>query len=288
MFKPLVSVYIPTKNRKNLLLRAFKSVVAQTYQKIEVIIVDDGSTDGTTDLLKELQFQYNNLKVISVSESIGAPSARNKAIELAQGALITGLDDDDYFLPERIANLVEAYDEKYAFICSGHYWDYGRVKRKLNASRKEITLEDQLHLNYASNQVLINKNRLLEIGGYDLSFVSCQDWELWTRIILKYGNALRIKKVDYVIDTSHGNNRISDNPSRVAGFIQFRDKFLKHMNPSNLKSIEFHLLVASGKNISLFKLINLLSKPLIILNIKYWLSCKFPMLAKKRLNKMKL
>jgi glycosyltransferase involved in cell wall biosynthesis len=287
VFKPLVTVYIPTKNRKNLLLRAFKSVINQTYRNIEIIIVDDGSIDGTTLLLKELAFQYHNLKVIFLTDSIGAPAARNQAIKLAQGDLVTGLDDDDYFLPERIKHLVENYDDNYAFVCSGYYWNYGKVKRKLNGRRKIISLDDQLYLNYASNQVLVNKQRLLDIGGYDLDFVSCQDWELWTRIISQHGNALRIKSVDYVIDISHGNHRITDNPARKVGFQQFKDKYKKFMSDSHCRAINFHLLVATGKKINFKTLICILTKPLWFYNVKYWLSCKFPKFAQKRLEKMK-
>lgn len=287
MFKPLVSVYIPTKNRKSLLLRAFKSVISQTYKNIEIIIVDDGCTDGTTLLLKELAFQYQNLKVIFLTESIGAPAARNKAIKFATGKLVTGLDDDDYFLPERIKHLVSSYDDKYAFVCSGYYWDYGRVKRKLNGRQKIINFDDQLYFNHSSNQVLVARDRLIEIGGYDLDFVSCQDWELWTRMILQYGDALRIKEVDYVIDTSHGNHRITDNPSRVKGFHQFKEKYFKLMSNSQKKAINFHLIVALGQYINIKELISILTKPLWSRNIKYWLSCKFPQFAQKRLEKMK-
>ncbi|PCI59744.1 MAG: glycosyl transferase family 2 [Gammaproteobacteria bacterium] len=287
MIRPFVSVYIPTKNRKNLLLRAFKSVIEQTYKKIEIIIIDDGSTDGTAYLLKELSFQYSNLKVISLKCSVGAPTARNFAIKTAQGELITGLDDDDYFLPNRIKNLVDNYDAKYAFVCSGYYWNYGRVKRRLNFYKKIISLDDQLYLNYASNQVLVEKKRIIDVGGYDSNFVSCQDWELWTRIIKKYGNALRINAVDYVIDTSHGNNRITDNPERAQGFLQFKKTFNYLMNQSQKKSVNFHYLVASGQEINISKLFPLLFTPLWLRGIKYWLSCKFPYFAQKRLEKMK-
>lgn len=287
VFKPLVTVYIPTKNRKNLLLRAFKSVINQSYNNIEIVVVDDGSNDGTTFLLKELAFQYSNLTVIYLTESIGAPAARNKAIKVANGELVTGLDDDDYFLPDRIKHLVEYYDERYAFVCTGCYWNYGRVKRKLNGSKKIITLEDQLFLNQASNQVLVSKKRLIDIGGYDLNFVSCQDWELWTRMILKYGDALRIKNVDYIIDVSHGSHRITDNPVRVKGFHQFKKKYVNLMSGSHKKAMHFHLIVALGKSIDLQGLCKILTKPLWLINVKYWLSCKFPRFARKRLDKMK-
>jgi 1,2-diacylglycerol 3-alpha-glucosyltransferase len=284
---PLISVYIPSKNRVHLLKRAVDSVLAQTYNNIEVIIVDDGSTDGTEHYLKQLKIQHKNVKVITLSMTMGAPEARNHAIKLATGELITGLDDDDYFLPDRIKNLVNAYDPKYAFICSGYYWNYGKIKSKANKSIKVINLDEQLHLNHASNQVLIARKRLIEVGGFDTQFNSCQDWELWTRIIAKYGNALRISALDYVVDVSHGNHRITDNVNRVSGFRQYLLKFSEHMKPSHLKSLQFQIAMAEGENLSLPKTISLMTLPLWQRNLKYWLSCKFPKIAKWRLNSLK-
>ena len=218
---------------------------------------------------------------------MGAPEARNQAIKLATGELITGLDDDDYFLPDRIKNLVNAYDPKYAFICSGYYWNYGKIKSKANKSKKVINLDEQLHLNHASNQVLIARKRLIEVGGFDTQFNSCQDWELWTRIIAKYGSALRIPALDYVVDVSHGNHRITDNVNRVSGFRQYLLKFSEHMKPSHLKSLQFQIAMAEGENLSLPKSISLMTLPLWQRNLKYWLSCKFPKIARWRLNSLK-
>lgn len=92
----LVTIYIPTKNRLDLLKRAIKSVRDQTYSNIELIVVDDGSKDGTREYL-EKEHEAGLLRAIFHQESLGACVARNAAIELSQGEFITGLDDDDYF-----------------------------------------------------------------------------------------------------------------------------------------------------------------------------------------------
>lgn len=286
-YSPLVSVYIPTKNRLKLLQRAIKSIDKQTYANIEIVVVDDGSVDGTKAWLKEQKKLNKKLKLILLEDSIGAPNARNRAIETASGELITGLDDDDYFLPKRIEHLVKKYDPKYAFVCSGYFWSYGKNKIKLNNKEKLITLSDQLYKNYASNQVLINRQKLISVGGYDDRFVSCQDWDLWTKIIKKFGSALRIAEVDYVIDVNHGNNRITDNSNRVKGFEQFRDKYSNLMNKWHLKSIDFHILVAKGEKFTLKMLLHYASLPLFNRNIKYWLSSVFPKIAKWRLDRLR-
>jgi glycosyltransferase involved in cell wall biosynthesis len=218
---------------------------------------------------------------------MGAPAARNQAIKLATGELITGLDDDDYFLPDRIRNLVSAYDKKYSFICSGYYWNYGKIKVRINNSKKIISLDEQLHLNLASNQVLIDRERLIAIGGFDTEFNSCQDWELWTRIIAHYGSALRISALDYVVDVSHGNHRITDNSNRSFGFRQFLLKFSEHMTPAHLKSLSFHICVAEGKKLTLSATLKLMTLPLWQRNLKYWLSARFPQIAQWRLDRLK-
>ncbi|XQW85922.1 glycosyltransferase [Thalassotalea piscium] len=286
-YSPLVSVYIPTKNRLDLLQRAIKSVEEQTYKNIEIVVVDDGSVDGTKSWLKAQQVINSKLKIILLEQSIGAPNARNKAIQTASGELITGLDDDDYFLPKRIEHLVTKYDSKYAFVCSGYFWSYGKNKIKLNNDEKLITLSDQLYKNYASNQVLINRQKLISVGGYDGSFVSCQDWDLWTKIIKTYGSALRISEVDYVIDVNHGNNRITDNTNRVKGFEQFKDKYINLMSKAHLKSITFHILVAKGEKFTFKMLIQYATLPMFNRNVKYWLSSAFPKIAKWRLDRLR-
>ncbi len=104
---PLVSVYVPTYNRIELLKRALTSVLSQSYQNIEVIIVDDKSSDGTQEFLTGMAKQDNRVKPILKEQNSGACISRNLAIESAEGEFITGLDDDDYFLPGRIAYFVE-------------------------------------------------------------------------------------------------------------------------------------------------------------------------------------
>ena len=129
---PLVTVYIPTHNRCQLLKRAVDSVLKQSYQHIELIIVDDASVDDTEYYLSELVTQHANIRFFKQKHAKGACVARNIAINDAKGELITGLDDDDEYLPERIADLVANYDEGYAFVCTGFLWHYGKKSRAVD------------------------------------------------------------------------------------------------------------------------------------------------------------
>src|SRR5690606_1394413 len=103
------TVYIPTYNRVELLKRAVESVRQQTYQNLDIIIVDDCSKDSTHEYLKEITKQDSRIRYFIKEKNSGACVSRNIAIENARGDFITGLDDDDYFLNSRIEFFLEGY-----------------------------------------------------------------------------------------------------------------------------------------------------------------------------------
>ena len=105
-----VGIYIPSKNRLELLKKAIDSVLSQSYQNFKICVVDDGSTDGTFEYLRNLN--HPKITFIRNDESIGACASRNKAIAHLETDLVTGLDDDDVFLPSRLEDLLKVYDDK--------------------------------------------------------------------------------------------------------------------------------------------------------------------------------
>jgi len=100
--EPTLAVLIPTKNRRLLLERALKSVFGQTVPADEVIVVNDGSTDGTADYLASLADNHPRLKVINRERSGGVNAARNQGIKSAESGWVAFLDDDDEFMPEAV------------------------------------------------------------------------------------------------------------------------------------------------------------------------------------------
>lgn len=106
MNKPLVSIIMPVYNTANLVCKAIDSVLGQTYDNIEVIVVDDGSTDGSQKIIHE-SFDGDNRVKLFHKENGGASSARNEALNHINGAYITFLDSDDTFAPDAVQNLVE-------------------------------------------------------------------------------------------------------------------------------------------------------------------------------------
>ena len=97
--KPIVSVIIPTFNRSAMVREAVESVLSQTFDGFELIVVDDGSTDGTTDALRPLAGAIRLIR----QENRGVSAARNRGVAAARGALLAFLDSDDLWLPEKLA-----------------------------------------------------------------------------------------------------------------------------------------------------------------------------------------
>ncbi|TMO01145.1 glycosyl transferase [Pseudoalteromonas sp. S558] len=285
---PLVSVWIPTYNRLELLKRAVKSVRNQTYPNIEIFIVDNGSTDGTREYLQELKQSCDNVQYHCFEKNEGACRARNYAIKHATGFFATGLDDDDEFLLTRIEELVSAFDEKYAFVCSSYIWDYGKIRKPQLNTELIIDLDKQLNFNQASNQVLTYRQRLIDVGMFDVSVVSSQDWELWTRMIVRFGSAKRIKKPSYIVHTAHDMPRITDSlNNRTLGFNQYFERYGHLMSKSNKKCYDFLVHYNEGNTITLFTVVKYFTPAIATKLLKAWLASTFPRLAKKRLELFK-
>lgn len=109
MNNALISVYIPTHNRSEMLKRAVFSVIKQTYKNVEIIICDDGSSDNTEQVVIALQEKYKNIRYLKNDTPKGACAARNLGIFEAKGEYITGLDDDDEFSDNRLEELLNFF-----------------------------------------------------------------------------------------------------------------------------------------------------------------------------------
>ncbi|WP_060668318.1 glycosyltransferase family 2 protein [Oceanobacillus caeni] len=107
---PLISVIIPVYNVEEYLEECLNSIINQTYKHIEVIIINDGSTDNSYKVINEYANNYKNMKVIN-QKNAGQSVARNKGMEIAKGKYIYFLDSDDYILPETFDNLVQQLEK---------------------------------------------------------------------------------------------------------------------------------------------------------------------------------
>ena len=280
MIKPLISVYMPTKNRCELARRAIESVMVQDYPNFELVVVDDGSTDDTPSMLVEFSKTFRHFRFVRNEQSQGAAGARNLALEHCRGELVTGLDDDDWFKPERLSIMQQAYHDDYAFICTGVIWDFGMVNgvhktKKADHRAKVFGLAEQLSYNHATTQILVAKERLLAIGGFDTRLVARIDYDGWTRLIEHYGPAKRISDTSYVLSREDGVARITNSERNIEGNRQFFAKHQHLMNRANRLNQQFWDIYARNEKLSIWRLFNQLTAGLWWIKVKYYLRVNF-------------
>lgn len=191
---PRVSVIIPTYNRKDYVQEAIDSVLAQTYTDYEIIVVDDGSTDGTGEAL---QARYGDRIRYVWQENQGESVARNRGIEMAQGEFIATLDSDDLWLPRKlekqVAHLME-HVETGAVICQGQAIDeQGHILPDVEVlgartTAEDLTLDALLSINTISapSTMLVGRRSVfMSSGGYDPAIRYGEDWDFCIRLRAK-------------------------------------------------------------------------------------------------------
>ncbi|MBV2127795.1 glycosyltransferase [Arsukibacterium indicum] len=236
---PLVTVYIATHNRPGLLARAVGSCLAQTYPHIEIIVVDDGSAPAHAQQNQQLLQQFPEVIYRYLPKSSGAPVARNTAIELARGQFITGLDDDDEFMPQRISELVQQWHRHpgCAFLCTGYTVINEQQRRFCFARRpRVISYQQLLFANLVGNQIFTLTSSLQTINGFDPDMPSCQDYDTWLRLAAAFGDGYRIKSCSYILHQDHQSERISGSSRRESGYQLLLEKHRRFMNQAQLAS----------------------------------------------------
>lgn len=228
-----VSVYVVTFNRAQKLARCLDSILSQTYKGFEVIVVDNGSSDQTQHVLEHYKSLHKNLRYILLGENKGACHARNVAIRASTGIYVTGSDDDDEWLPDRIISMMSEYSDKYSLIYTDDVFVNGKTLKE-NKKPQTVTFEDMKYQNLVGNQVLTKRERFIEVGLFDESLVSAQDYDMWFRLIQKYGAAKNTSKVMQRIYVD-GNDRITKSKEKKYGYYCFYKKHKKDLSKSQRK-----------------------------------------------------
>jgi len=190
---PLFCVVIPTRNRVGLVARAIESVRAQTCSDHELVIVDDGSTDGTQELLRTIQGP--RCRVIRNERGTGVSAARNTGVAAASSELITFLDDDDELRPHALQRLRERYA---AYSRLDFLWGGRLVHEKDGDGQTIATREDDWHhvpcpiagagflpyaLRIATNAAFTLRRSLCQqLGGFDVAFRLSEDRDLFVTL----------------------------------------------------------------------------------------------------------
>lgn len=185
---PTISAIIPTYNRAGLLARALKSVLSQTRMPDEIIVVDDGSTDETAEMIAR---EFSRVKCIS-QENAGVSAARNTGITASTGTWIALLDSDDEWMPKKLEQQVDALQQcpDLRLCHTEEIWirNGRRVNQGLrHAKSGGMIFEQCLPLCAISpSSVLLKRDLLDEVGDFDESLPACEDYDLWLRICCEH------------------------------------------------------------------------------------------------------
>lgn len=228
----LVSVVMPTYNRAHMIAAAARSVLEQTHGRLELIVVDDGSTDATEETVRGLGDA--RIRYIRLDGNRGAAAARNAGIREAGGEYIAFLDSDDEWYGDKLekqtakmASLPEEYGVVY---CGFHYVQggTGRVLDTVTPRQRGDVREVILRQCFLSNPTALARRRCFEACGmFDESLPSCQDWELWIRVARKY----RFDFVDEVLAavSVHGDQISSDLGAKIAARERILDTYRRDL-----------------------------------------------------------
>ncbi len=238
-----VSVVIPTCDRPQMLQRLLKSITFSSAYDLEVIVVDDASSDeGAYERLnaawREVLPAFHYLRLPSRS---GAPAARNAGIRLAQYDWIALVDDDDEWLPDKLDQQMRVAS---AAPHTGLIYCWTRVvnAQGVTESVSQPEIEGRatasiLRTNFIlSPSVLIRKDAFAHVGLFDEALPSCQDWDMWTRILCG-GFKCRVVKKELAVYHRHGGPSVGLSARARTGYILFLKKhwrsILRYTGPLN-------------------------------------------------------
>jgi glycosyltransferase involved in cell wall biosynthesis len=191
MQAPLVSVVIPTFNNAGMVVQAVESALAQTYDNLEVIVVDDGSEDDTSAMLARYEH-----RVRYVPKPNGGPaSARNVGIDTARGEWVAFLDDDDTWVPHKLSRQLAA--ARRHELCGAVFSDFEVVS---DVGVEQRTVKERMrrvpsgwifgrlfwHNFICTSTVLTRRDVLVDVGGFNEALRQSEDWHLWLRIAARH------------------------------------------------------------------------------------------------------
>ena len=226
-----ISVIIPTHNRADILPRAIKSIQNQTRPVDEIIVVSDGSTDNTEEVVKALAEKDGRIRLIAYHPGHNGNYARNRGLEAATGEFIAFLDDDDEWLPRKTELQMELFEKEpdVGLVYSSQnciYTDSGITYQTQPMYRGDLSKRIFIRGEMGTpSQVMVRKSVLDQTGPFDLELGALQDYDLWIRCCL-------VTKVDFVAEpcinyyNSTSTNQVSANTEKyIHARLYIREKY---------------------------------------------------------------
>lgn len=191
MEKPLTSIIIPAYNAEKYIEEAVHSALQSTYSPLEIVIVNDGSTDRTLEIAQNLSSQYANVIRTFSQSNKGASSARNLAIKHAEGKYILPLDADNLISPDYVAEAVKELEKNSAVkLVSCEAYFIGEKNGKWNFQPFDINL--LCRRNIIDNCAMFRKQDWKIVGGYCNEILGREDWDFWLSLFERGGEFVRL------------------------------------------------------------------------------------------------
>ena len=187
---PKVTVFIPVFNREKYAGEAIDSILAQTFSDFEILLVDDGSTDHSVDMIRSYADQ--RIRLVCNEENLGIPKTRNKGVELARGQYMAMLDSDDRAYPDRLEKQVAFLDTHPQYAQVGSWCRMMDAQgRALNRIKRQPVWSDDIHAQLLfrcamSNRSIMARTAILQEYRYRNDYPRCQDYELHVRLAKHY------------------------------------------------------------------------------------------------------
>ena len=249
---PLVSVVLPTRNRPGRLPRAISSVLAQTYRRIEVLVIDDASTTPAEEVIDGAGRADSRVHVIRLDRQVGASAARNEAFRRAAGDVIAFIDDDDQWKPGKL-------ERQIAFLAD--HPEVGIVTADF-----EVFNERQGHIVIHRGAADFRRNHLswFNLPGsfvcgvarrdavqdelwLDETFLSAEDWDMWLRCARH--TSIGVVKEVLGRQTLHADGQLTDPSSRLQGLKAFEHRHAPSLSRACLAFLRAHQRMEMGTGI---------------------------------------
>jgi glycosyltransferase involved in cell wall biosynthesis len=248
----LVSVLLATRNRAESLSKALASIQKQTHPNLEILVLDDASSDATPALLARISAADPRLRVLRNEVSSGLANALNRLINESRGVYLARMDDDDWAYPQRIERQLAHMRAEQLDVCGTWYRRVAGIRRSYMrpaVSHEAICAELLFQPPLLHPSVVLRKAAIDRCGGYREDYPHAEDYELWTRLApqCRFGNVPEIL-MDYTLSSRQVSNRHNDAQTRSAARI--RGEYLMHLGiPCTEAEREVHALLRSPRPI---------------------------------------
>ena len=240
--KPLVSVLMPNYNCEKYVKLAIESILKQTYENFELLILDDCSSDNSWEVILEYTKKDKRIKSFRNEKNLGIVRTRNKLFDFIdkKSKYFALMDSDDISHGRRLEAQVEFLEENGEFVGCGSFLEYfwdgkdRRLKRYYETDFEKLKQVSLIKSPFPQPTMMINIEVLKNVGKYNEKYEVCEDWDFWMRILQKY-KMTNIEKVLYYYRQSESQSKSKKLKLTILNGIKIKLKYMKIGDYFNFK-----------------------------------------------------